>query len=926
MRLRTTVPIALSSALWLTKSRAAYVAPEVLDACPGYVAKQATYSHGGSEAQIDLTLASSPGCNVFGQDIENLRVTVAYETEDRLHVKITDANNERYEVPEDVFPRPPNRRILPERSNLVFNYTSDPEPFYLTVSRRSTGEVLFSTKDHPLIFEDQYLRVKTDLPAGANIYGFGEHTETFRLDANNYGRGMVRTLWSRDSYGVPNGTNLYGNHPVYFEHRTTGTHGVFLLNSNGMDVKLNETATGTSLEYNVIGGVLDFYFLAGSESNPEALAKQYAEVSGLAPLFPYWGLGLHQCRFGYKNYVEVASVIARYREAGIPLETMWTDIDYMDRRLIFTLDPQYFPLNRMREIVSHLHENKQHFIVMTDPAVGVLPDESYPPFERGEELGVWLKNRDGSNHLGLVWPGVTVFPDWFHPNVEQYWNGEFERFYNAEDSLNIDGAWIDMNEPASFCDYPCLDPWGEAIKQNLPPPRDQAPPAPDAPIFVEGSTDWYAPIQTSAPGVSSNVIEESSSTLERRQTSDDEHLLNPPYAIDNEFGPISSRTAYTNIIHANGLSEYDTHNLYGSMMSTFTRKAMINRRPGRRPFIITRSTFAGAGRDVGKWLGDNVSSWEHYRMSIASMLNFAAIFNMPLVGSDVCGFVGDTTEELCARWALVGAFNPFFRNHNGENHVSQEFYVWPKTAEAARAAIDIRYRLLDYLYTGLYQAHLDGTPVLSPVWYKFPKDTETFPIDLQFFYGAHILVSPVTEEGSTSVTYYLPADTWYDFFTLAPVTRTGWVTQHRVSHAQIPMHIRGGAVLPLRSEMAMTTAELRTKPFDIVVAPDARGNASGSLYIDDGETIDPSPSDVTNVEFSYRNRRLRVSGRFGYKIERGVQWRTVKFAGVDRQPLMVLVNGFPIIQRERIRYDRRQKTLEVDVNLSRFAGFEVVLV
>lgn len=90
---------------------------------------------------------------------------------------------------------------------------------------------------------------------------------------------------------------MYGNQPVYFEHRTTGTHGVFLLNSNGMDIKLSKDA----LEYNVIGGVLDFYFLAGSERDPTELARQYAEVAGLPAEVPYWSFGFHQCRFGYKG-------------------------------------------------------------------------------------------------------------------------------------------------------------------------------------------------------------------------------------------------------------------------------------------------------------------------------------------------------------------------------------------------------------------------------------------------------------------------------------------------------------------------------------------------------------------------------------------------------------------------------------------------
>lgn len=345
---------------------------DALASCPGYTASNVETSSTGLTA--DLTLAGEP-CNVYGDDLRDLTVAVTYETDARLHVKIQDAANAVYQVPESVFPRPrasTSTTTNNSSSLLQFDYTS--APFAFTVTRNDgTGEVLFDTSAAALVFETQYLRLRTRLPPDPDLYGLGEHSDALRLNTTGP---YVRTLWSRDAYGVPAGTNLYGNHPVYVDHRGAGgTHGVFLLNGNGMDVVIDRSSNSSSssssdgsgeeqqyLEYNALGGVLDLYFLAGPA--PVDVARQYAEVAGAPAMQPYWALGFHQCRYGYQDVYDVAEVVQNYSAAGIPLETMWTDIDYMDLRRVFSLDPERFPLGMMQQLVDHLHANDQHYVLM----------------------------------------------------------------------------------------------------------------------------------------------------------------------------------------------------------------------------------------------------------------------------------------------------------------------------------------------------------------------------------------------------------------------------------------------------------------------------------------------------------------------------------------------------------------------------------
>jgi alpha-glucosidase len=774
----------------------------------------------------------------------------------------------------------------------------------------------------------------------------------------------TRVIWNRDAYGTPSGTNLYGDHPIYFDHRgSSGTHAVFLLNSNGKSIKINDS----TLEYDLLGGVLDLYFLAGP--TPVAAAQQYSEVVGKSVMMPYWGLGYHQCRYGMRDVYEVAEVVANYSAANIPLETMWTDIDYMYLRRVFTLDPERFPLTLMRELVSTIHSRGQHYVVMVDPAVAY---QDYPAFNSGRDQDVFYKRSDGSIFEGVVWPGVTAFPDWFHPNTQAYWNNEFASFFDPETGVDIDALWIDMNEAANFCNWPCTNATLQAQQMGNPPRPPAVRLGPDnaiagfpasfqpqckaqitfnvnattrygenilvlgsvstlgggditnaAPLGADRYPIWGATVDvpaettityqyvrtetdgsfvyesanrtvtstscnsqpqvvnddiTTSTPPQANVKRDAASQfkldrplLPSRQSAGNKlglpgrNLINPSYQIGNAAGSLSNKTLDTDLVDYGGTVQYDTHNLYGAQMSEASRISMLKRRPTLRPMIITRSTFAGSGRQVGHWLGDNIADWSHYLFSIKQVLEFAALYQVPTVGADVCGFGGNTYAKdiLCARWASLGAFSPFYRNHAELGGVPHEFYRSPLVAEAARNAIAIRYKLLDYLYTALYLQSTTGTPLVQPMFFHYPEDPNVNALGYQYFYGPGILVAPVTEENSTTATFYLPKDTFYDYYTHELVEGTGsTVARENVGYTTIPLFYKAGNIIVQRTSSANTTSELRKQPFTLIIAADAQGKAEGTLYLDDGESIEQPAYSL--IQFSYDNRVLVTSGTFGY--------------------------------------------------------------
>jgi alpha-glucosidase len=368
-------------------------------------------------------------------------------------------------------------------------------------------------------------------------------------------------------------------------------------------------------------------------------------------------------------------------------------------------------------------------------------------------------------------------------------------------------------------------------------------------------------------------------------------LLYPDYAIKNDAGTgvLSDRTIRTDLIHAGGYAEYDTHNLYGAMMSEASRLAMLARRPALRPMIITRSTFAGSGRQVGHWLGDNGAEWTYYLTSIRQLLEFTSLFQFAFVGSDVCGYTGNTNDNTCARWASLGAFSPFYRNHRELGYPPHEFYLSKLVAESARNAIATRYKLLDYIYTAMHEQTQSGTPIIQPMFFAYPSDPNANSLEHQYFWGPGVLVAPVTEENSTTATFYLPDDIFYDYYTHETVRGEGAsISVSDVAYTSIPLYYKGGSIVALRANSANTTTLLREENFQLIIAPGLDGNASGNLYLDDGVSLEQAAT--SNIKFSYdgNSSTLTMGGTFDY--DAGVIIESITVLGREGGPSSLVPN------------------------------------
>ncbi|QNP73912.1 glycosyl hydrolase [Streptomyces roseirectus] len=575
---------------------------------------------------------------------------------------------------------------------------------------------------------------RSEVAADARFFGLGGRADGPRLRAGTY------RLWNTDPGGSfgPGDDPLYLTMPVQVVVADAGTHLVFHDTSWDGTVTLREGEEGAgsghdrggACEVRVEGGPLRCWVVVGT---PARVLLGWASLTGAPALPPSWALGYHHARWGFGSEQEVRRIVAGYREHGLPLDAVHLDIDHYDGHQVFTVDQDRFP--KLAQFAQELRRDGVRLVSIVDPAVRAAPGNEV--YDAGTALDAFVRDASGRVVRGVVWPGESVFPDFTHARVREWWGG----LYAERLAQGFSGFWHDMNEPTSFAAF--------------------------------GDT-----------------------TL-----------------------PRSARHA----LEGRGGDHREAHNVYALCMARAGYEGLRALVPEERPFVFSRSGWAGLQRYGGTWSGDVGTSWPGLRASLALVLGLG-LCGIPYSGPDVGGFDGSPSPELYLRWFQLGAYLPLFRTHAAIRAGRREPWEFgPEVLAHARTALLERRRLAPYFVTLAQLARRTGAPYVRPLWWGAPEDRALRDCEDAFLLGDCLLVAPVLEAAVERRAVQLPKGRWYDTATGRAYEGPGQVVLEAPA-GRIPVLARAGAVIPVRGADGGLELE--------VWAP-ARGRTGGGLVVRD---------------------------------------------------------------------------------------------
>ena len=614
-------------------------------------------------------------------------------------------------------------------------------------------------------------------------YLLGEDDLVFGLGENV--RGINKRGWHYVSFCSDNPnhtedkTSLYGAHNFLLVDGAAGRFGLFWDYAGRVEFDVGYTRRDL-LQITPADENYDLYVITG-ESDVE-IVRAFRGLIGRSYIPPKWAFGYGQSRWSYPTEADVRAVARGHRENGIPLDSIYLDIDYMKDYRDFTVDPEKFP--DLPALAAELAQDHIHLVPIIDAGVKIEPGD--PTYESGKAGGYFCKNAQGEDFVGAVWPGLVHFPDFFQKEARSW----FGRRYQTLVDQGIEGFWNDMNEPAIFYTPGRL----QAVLDEL-----------SACQNMDLNLDQFSTLQNKLNVLSNNP---------------------------EDYRSIYHRVEGEMVCHE------QVHNLYGANMTRAAGETFEALYPDHRMLFFSRASCIGAHRYGGIWFGDNQSWWSHLALNL-KMLPSANMCGFLFSGADLGGFGACATEDLLLRWLQLGVFTPLMRNHCAMGNRCQEAYQFSE-APAMAKIIGIRYGLLPYLYSEFVKAALQGDMLFRPLHFDYPDDPHAAQVEDQLMLGEGLMIAPVLEQNATGRYVYLPEP-----MKLIRMRSTDDYDQEVLSagHHYVPVglrelifFIRPGCVVPL-AQAAMSVAEVDSEHLTLLHFVE-QGTGSYVLYDDDGYTRD----------------------------------------------------------------------------------------
>lgn len=598
------------------------------------------------------------------------------------------------------------------------------------------------------------------------VYGLGEQVRGINK------KGWKYISWNYDNPNHQEDTqSLYGAHNFIIISGSV-TFGAFFDYAGKMDFDIGYTNRDT-LKIKANKNDLTIYIITGE--NEKDIVKQFRKIIGKSYVPPLWAFGYGQSRWGYKNEQDIRTVAEKYKSADIPIDSIYLDIDYMERYKDFTIDKERFP--DFESLVKDMKSQGIHLVPIID--AGVKIEKDYNVYEEGVKENYFCKNADGNDFVGAVWPGRVHFPDFLQPSTRK-WFGEK---YSVLTKLGIDGFWNDMNEPAIFYTEDRLSDTCEKIKQLT---------------STNMGINEYFEFTGMVAGLNGNIGD-----------------------YDKFYHNVDGKM----------IKHSDIHNLYGMNMTRSAFEALKEINSEKRTLFFSRSSYIGAHRYGGIWQGDNKSWWSHILQSMQQLpaLNMAGFL---FIGSDVGGFGANTTEDLMLRWLQYSLFTPLFRNHSADGTREQELYRFDNV-DVASKMIKIRYSLIPYLYSEFLKAVLNDEMMFKPLAFDFPNDCMAKQVEDQLLIGNELMIAPIYKQNAQGRYVYLPEEMMlvrmksYDDYTTEILSKG----HHYVDVAlnELVFFVRNNKAIPF-NKTAENTSKIDLKSIKLV----GYENSSYTMYSDNG--------------------------------------------------------------------------------------------